>query len=292
MQLFLLLLLISSFFFLTQAGGHQECQGQDVAAPGALQLVPKQPPEPWLEVGWKLQLDTERQQRILEVRNETVRSFPGPFSGRVTFQRPKLSLQLSPTSTADSGLYLVEFGHHSGAVTTYCFHVNVWEPVPPPLLETHIVRWEQGSCNLSLLCSLPAARGISYSWSCPGAGLAGNQSRLQLEVQEGAEAVLCRCNASNPVSWVVASTDVTAACRAAASDGSWSCCQGKGVFCLLVLGSLLTAVAITHLRTQPRGTPSQLSLGRRQRASGAASDPPAGSGQQVGPQNHLTEEQL
>ncbi|XP_054033490.1 natural killer cell receptor 2B4 [Dryobates pubescens] len=204
-----------------RAAGHQGCQEQAVAAPGALRLLPKEPREPWQELAWKLNLDKERQQRILEVRNGTATSFPSPFAGRVTFQWPEPSLQLSPTSAADSGLYLVEFGHPSGAVTTFCFQVVVWEPLPQPLLETHIVHREQGCCNLSLLCSLPAAGSISYSWSCPGAALAGNQSWLHLEVQEGAEAVLCHCNASNPVSWVVASTDVSAACQAAASGRWW-----------------------------------------------------------------------
>ncbi|KAF1576105.1 UNVERIFIED_CONTAM: hypothetical protein FQV16_0015670, partial [Eudyptes robustus] len=51
---------------------------------------------------------------------------PGLFSGRAVFQQETLSLQISPVSTADSGVYRAEFEDTSGAVTALCFRVSVW----------------------------------------------------------------------------------------------------------------------------------------------------------------------
>lgn len=66
---------------------------------------------------------------------------------------------------------------------------------------------------------MPGAGNISYGWSCPGdpAGALEHGPRLQLQVRGDADPVVCRCNASNLVSWATAGTDVAAACRAAAA---------------------------------------------------------------------------
>ncbi|KAF1603866.1 UNVERIFIED_CONTAM: hypothetical protein FQV16_0015671, partial [Eudyptes robustus] len=52
--------------------------------------------------------------------------FTDLFSGRAVFQQETLSLQISPVSTADSGVYRAEFEDTSGAVTALCFRVSVW----------------------------------------------------------------------------------------------------------------------------------------------------------------------
>ncbi|KAM9214834.1 uncharacterized protein RG961_012553 [Leptosomus discolor] len=196
--------------------GLPECREQAVSADGALQLQSEKPPQLWTEVGWTVRLDTGQQWRILTAQKDAAVEYrKGPFSWRTDFQEDPVSLRISPVSPADSGVYSVEFQDGSGAITAVCFRVSVWEPVRPPQLQTDILHWEQDRCNLSLVCTVPGATNVSYSWSCTGKAV-GHQPWLHLQVLGDTNSTVCCCNASNPVSWSTASTDAAAACRAAA----------------------------------------------------------------------------
>ncbi|XP_042640415.1 natural killer cell receptor 2B4-like [Tyto alba] len=257
------LLLLLSFLFLCRARGSPKCREQAVSAGGTLQLLLEKPPKGWVKVEWKAKLDLGYQHRILTAdHDQSVEFSMSPFSGRTEFQQENFSLRISPVSTADSGEYRADFEDSSGVVTVQCFHVSVWEPIHRPHLDVRILHREQDRCNLSLVCTVPGAGDVSYSWSCGGdpPGTPQPQSRLQLQVRGDTDPTVCRCNVSNPVSWDTASTDIVAACRAAASGSLWPYCRVKGLLCLLVLGSLLTAVAVTHVLLRPcrpssRGSP-------------------------------------
>ncbi|KAM6330905.1 natural killer cell receptor 2B4-like [Alca torda] len=164
-----------------------------------------------------MRVDTGVQHRILTAdRNKDVQLPDSPFSGRAFFQQESLSLWISWVDTADSGVYRAEFEDAAGAFTPLCFRVRVWEPVPPPRLETRVLQREQDRCNLSLLCTVPGAdANVSYSWSCTGdpLGALERQPQLHLQVRGDTSATICRCNASNPVSWASASAELAAACH-------------------------------------------------------------------------------
>uniref|UniRef100_A0A8C4UZF1 Natural killer cell receptor 2B4 immunoglobulin domain-containing protein n=1 Tax=Falco tinnunculus TaxID=100819 RepID=A0A8C4UZF1_FALTI len=192
---------------------------QAVAAGRVLQLLPGRPQLGWVKVQWKAQLDVGYWQRILTAEKNSVASPPkgGRLSGRAAFQQETLSLRISPVSAADSGIYMAEFEDASGSITALCFQVSVWgeysiptEPIGQLLLEARILHWEQGWCNLSLLCTVPSTGSVSYSWSCSGdaLGALGHQPRLHLQLRGDANSTVCRCNASNAVSWDTASTDM------------------------------------------------------------------------------------
>ncbi|XP_055647742.1 natural killer cell receptor 2B4-like isoform X2 [Falco peregrinus] len=215
-------LLVLLCLVLLPAASDQECveyQEQAVAAGRVLQLLPERPPLEWAKVEWRAQLDAGHRQRILTAEKNSVASPPrGHFSGRAAFQQETVSLQISPVSAADGGTYEAGFEDASGLITALCFQVSVWEPIGQLLLEARILHWEQGWCNLSLLCTVPSTGSVSYSWSCSGdaLGALGHQPRLHLQLRGDANSTVCRCNASNAVSWDTASTDAGAACRAAA----------------------------------------------------------------------------
>ncbi|KAM6229089.1 natural killer cell receptor 2B4-like isoform 6-T6 [Spheniscus humboldti] len=206
---------------LAAAGGQEppECREQAVSADSVLQLLPEKPPQGWTKVDWRVELDGGHLHRILTAeKSKVVSPSMGHFSRRSVFQQETLSLQISPVSTADSGVYKAEFENTSGVVTVLCFRVSVWEPVRQLHVDARILHWEQGRCNLSLVCTVAGASNVSYNWSCTGGppGALEHQPWLHLQVHGDADPAVCCCNASNPVSWSTASTDVVAACRAAA----------------------------------------------------------------------------
>ncbi|XP_075593266.1 natural killer cell receptor 2B4-like [Balearica regulorum gibbericeps] len=274
-------LLLVSTCFLCRAQGPSECQEQPVSVGGTLQLQPEKPPEGWTKLRWRVRLDGGDKQWILVAeKNKTAQYSRVPVSGRADFQEETLSLRISTVRPADSGVYWAEFEDTSGSVTCQYFRVSVWDPVGQPHLEARILHQEQGWCNLSLLCTVPNTGNVSYEWSCTGDPPAalGHQPWLQLQVRGDTDPTVCHCNVSNPVSWSTASTDVVAACPPAASAGSWLYCRVKGLLSLLVLGSLVTAVAVTHGIVWRRGPPSRgapTSAGRNPKGGGceAAASP-------------------
>ncbi|XP_074895623.1 natural killer cell receptor 2B4-like isoform X2 [Buteo buteo] len=260
-----ILLFYISLFFLCQAKGPLECWEQAVSANGALHLQPEKPPQGWTKFTWKVKRDAGYHQRILTVeKNKAELFFNSTFLGRAVFQRETFSLQIRPVSMADSGVYVADFEDTSGTFTRRCFHVSVWEPVHSLQLETRVLGWKQGWCNLSLVCTVSGADNVSYSWSCSGdpQGVLEHQPWLHLQVHEDSLPTVCRCNVSNPVSWSADSTNITvASCQAAASGVALSYSTVKMLLWLLLLGSLVAAVAITHVLVWQRGPPSHCAPG-------------------------------
>ncbi|XP_059688073.1 natural killer cell receptor 2B4-like [Gavia stellata] len=237
--------------------GSPECPEQivSVSADGELKLLPEKRPQGWIKVDWKVRLDAVLWQRILTAeKDKAASSSSGPFSGRAVFQQETLSLRISPVSRADSGVYKAEFENASGIYTSLCFRVLVWEPVRPPRLEARILHWEQGRCNLSLLCTVPGAGNVSYSWSCTGhpPGALEHQPRLHLQVRGDADPTVCHCNASNPVSSSTGNVDVDAACRAAA-PGLFSIVPWWAVAVSLGLALAISVALVTYYWWRKRG---------------------------------------
>uniref|UniRef100_A0A8C0E8N3 Natural killer cell receptor 2B4 immunoglobulin domain-containing protein n=1 Tax=Bubo bubo TaxID=30461 RepID=A0A8C0E8N3_BUBBB len=244
--------------------GALECREQAVSADETLRLLPEKPPQGWVKVDWRVTLDSGHNFRILMAEKNQADQFPkSPFSGRAGFQRNNLSLWISAVGTADSGVYRAEFEDTSGAITASCFRVSVWEPVRPPHLEQNVLHREQGWCNLSLVCAVHGADNVSYSWTCSGDPLGDPEPRswVHLQVHDDDNLTVCSCNASNPVSWSVVSTDIVAACRAAASGLSniipW---LAVAVFLGLAL-SVALAVVCYLKRKRGKASPGGLSLG-------------------------------
>ncbi|XP_050571785.1 SLAM family member 9-like [Cygnus atratus] len=187
----------------------------------------------------------------MRATKDKVPVFKGSFSGRSTFFPETLSLSISPVTQADSGNYSADFETESGFGPHQRFCVSVWKPVSRPNLQVRMLQQEQGWCNISLLCSVPGAAANTYSWSHDGAPLGhGNV----LSVRGDSEPRTYVCNASNPVSWSTASIDTATVCLPPGADVSWRYCRTKGVLSLLVLGSLVAAVVITHVLTWQQDT--------------------------------------
>ncbi|XP_066842195.1 natural killer cell receptor 2B4 isoform X1 [Anser cygnoides] len=190
------------------AGG-QGCEDRAVPAGGELRLLPKEPPPAWEALEWRVALASGTQLVIVRASKDKIQVLKGPFSGRATFLPATLSLSISPVTQADSGNYSAEFDTESGFIPHQRFCVSVWETVGRPNLEVRVLQQEQGRCNISLLCSVPGAANVSYSWSHDGAPLGhGNV----LPVHGDSEPRTYVCNASNPASWSMASIDTKTVC--------------------------------------------------------------------------------
>ncbi|XP_064330974.1 natural killer cell receptor 2B4-like isoform X2 [Phalacrocorax carbo] len=224
--------------------GSPRCREQAVPANRVLELLPEKPPEGWARAEWRVTLGTGHQLRVLTAEKNKDASLPNSsFAGRAAFKQDTLSLRISPVSTADSGVYRLDVENAANSVIgSVCFRVSVWEPVRQPRLEARVSHQEQGWCNVSLVCTVPGAGNVSYSWFCPGEPLGAleQQPRLDVLVRGDGDPKVCSCNVSNPASWSTASTDPVAACRRPAS----------GLLTLVVVAvALVLALAISGVVT-------------------------------------------
>ncbi|NWZ29047.1 CD244 protein, partial [Asarcornis scutulata] len=215
--------------------GTSGCEDRAVPAGGELRLLPKETPQAWVKLEWKVTLDSGTKLVIVSALKDKVPDFRNRFSGRATFHPETLSLNISPVTQAESGNYYADFETTSGLTHSQCFHVSVWERISQLHLNTRVLQQEQGRCNFSLLCSVPGAANVSYSWSRDGEPL-GHENVLW--VHGDTEPGTYICNASNPVSWSTASIDTVTACFPSATGSSilwWA------VAVLLVLAVSLVA---------------------------------------------------
>ncbi|XP_064257733.1 uncharacterized protein LOC135288304 isoform X2 [Passer domesticus] len=218
--------LLALLLGLAGSRGSPECQTRVVSAGGSLCLAPEEPVWEWTEIHWKAKIGSETWQKILTAPRDGSVSYPkGSFHGKWKFQPGNFSLCISAVHRADSGVYVAEF-ENVAAISSQCFRVSVWDPLPPPELKSQILQRDRGWCTLALLCSSPG--NVSYSWACPGhppgeipeqipekipgqipEQIPGIPSRLILRLPEGAEPQICLCNVSNPAGWSVARARLT-----------------------------------------------------------------------------------
>uniref|UniRef100_U3IPJ6 Ig-like domain-containing protein n=1 Tax=Anas platyrhynchos platyrhynchos TaxID=8840 RepID=U3IPJ6_ANAPP len=193
------------------------CEDRAVPAGGELWLLPKEPPQTWVMLEWKVTLDSGTLMVIVRVSKDKDPDYRNRFPGRATFLPETLSLRIRPVTQADSGNYYIHFETPSGLIHSQCFHVSVWEPISQLHLNAQVLQQEQGWCNFSLHCSVPGAANISYIWSRDGEPL-GHENMLW--VHGGTEPRTYICNASNPVSWRITSIATATFCPAPGT-GLW-----------------------------------------------------------------------
>uniref|UniRef100_A0A8B9TBC9 Ig-like domain-containing protein n=1 Tax=Anas platyrhynchos TaxID=8839 RepID=A0A8B9TBC9_ANAPL len=213
------------------------CEDRAVPAGGELWLLPKKPLQAWARLEWRVILDSGTTLVIVRVSKDKDPDFRSNFSRRATFLLETLSLRISPVTQADSGKYSVDFETASGISHSQCFQVSVWGewlPLsPPPPVRT--LQQEQGWCNFLLLCSVPGAAKVFYSWSRDGEPLGhGNMLCVHGDTEPGTYV----CNASNLVSWNTATPFLT--------------CQLP--FTLAVVLGQLLGTSGTRSRVHPPGT--------------------------------------
>ncbi|XP_068518966.1 natural killer cell receptor 2B4-like isoform X2 [Anas acuta] len=218
--------------------GAQGCENRAVPARGELRLLPKEPQQEWVNLEWKVTLDSGTTLVIVGVSKDKDPDYRSRFSGRATFHPETLSLSISTVTQADSGNYSAGFETGSGLIHSQCFQVSVWEPIGQPHVKAQVLREEQGRCNFSLHCSMPGAANVSYSWSRDGEPLGhGNMLWVHGDTKPGTYV----CNASNLVSWNTSSINTATLCL---PPGTGSAVPWWAVAVLLVLAvSLVTFVA-------------------------------------------------
>ncbi|XP_014460859.2 natural killer cell receptor 2B4 isoform X2 [Alligator mississippiensis] len=249
--------LLLSLLLLLQAG---ECQEVKVmAAVGeTVQLQPKTWPSSWVAINWKVKLHLEGYWILRHDEKGTSANPLLIFADRVSFHPGNLSLKINSVTEKESGLYTMDLMLGDSSGITNNFRLFVLDRIQQPIIKASTSQ-EHGQCYLTLSCLVPKAAWVTYTWS---QGISSQpapedhrleeyQADLQLEITKSSSNTFYRCNASNAISWGMATIDVEPLCNYTANTlaeaSSLSYCQAKGLILLLVLGVLITGTVAVHI---------------------------------------------
>ncbi|NXN92413.1 SLAF1 protein, partial [Rhinopomastus cyanomelas] len=129
------------------------------------------------------------------------------LEGHTCFRKSDFSLEIRSTRWQDGQLYeyIVSEGPKE---MIWQVRLEVYEPVSSPTIKILSRALANGSCTLTLNCSVEREDRVSYSWGCQDSSAAAlchhNGSLLHLSYPTEPETITCSCTASNPISSRVA----------------------------------------------------------------------------------------
>ncbi|CAM5123946.1 unnamed protein product [Natator depressus] len=176
------------------------------------------------------------------------------------------SLQIMDLSQEDTGTYTAQIATEG---TTEAIFQRFALHVYKRLTESDInivpgqdsVRTVNGTCNVTLNCSLPGGgEDVTYTWTQTAESSvvsSGASILISHRLRSGVSPVTCM--ARNPVSNSSKSVSPQEVCEGFSSTGfpagsssPVTYCQVKGILLLVVLGALLTAICMVHVLTRDK----------------------------------------
>ncbi|XP_015453323.1 SLAM family member 9 [Pteropus alecto] len=126
------------------------------------------------------------------------------YQGRVSFLDPSYSLHISNLSWEDSGPYQAQVNLRTSLIsTTQHYNLRIYRRLSEPRITVNSEISEEGSCNMSLTCSVEkAGLDVTYSWMSQedSNDTAHEGSVLHTFWRPGDNALSYTCRASNPIS--------------------------------------------------------------------------------------------
>ncbi|EPY85729.1 SLAM family member 9 [Camelus ferus] len=195
------------------------------------------------------------------------------YQGRVSFPEPTYSLHISNLSWEDSGPYQAQVNLRNSQIsTTQHYNLRVYRRLSQPHMTVNFeIPGEEGSCNMSLTCSVEkAGLDVTYSWIPweDGTDTAHEGSILSTSWRPGDKTLSYTCRASNPVS-TVSSRPIPAGPFCA--DPSYPSEKASTPLCLLAKALLLLllfvalAMGLWRIRVQTRCKMPRMKKLRRNR---------------------------
>ncbi|XP_020945221.1 T-lymphocyte surface antigen Ly-9 isoform X1 [Sus scrofa] len=166
----------------------------------------------------------------------------GPYSRRLSVPQHGYSLQISPLRLQDSGPFRAWITLHNPPINiTKDFTLRVYEHLQEPSITASSQIMEDGTCLVTLACSLDqAGEDVQYSWDPRGRRtvVSHGGSTLNISWRSGVSDSY-RCTVENPISQSSGSIPIRPLCSASYLPRSW-----RKEFLLFLV---LVALQIEHI---------------------------------------------
>uniref|UniRef100_A0A8D0PAJ6 Ig-like domain-containing protein n=1 Tax=Sus scrofa TaxID=9823 RepID=A0A8D0PAJ6_PIG len=148
----------------------------------------------------------------------------GPYSRRLSVPQHGYSLQISPLRLQDSGPFRAWITLHNPPINiTKDFTLRVYEHLQEPSITASSQIMEDGTCLVTLACSLDqAGEDVQYSWDPRGRRtvVSHGGSTLNISWRSGVSDSY-RCTVENPISQSSGSIPIRPLCSASYLPRSW-----------------------------------------------------------------------
>ncbi|XP_060976345.1 SLAM family member 9-like isoform X2 [Dama dama] len=161
----------------------------------------------------------------------------GPYNQRLSIPRHNYSLQISSLRLQDSGPYRAWITLHSPPINiTKDFILHVYERLQEPKITASSQIMEDGTCFITLICSLDQpGEDVQYSWDPQGHGAVVSHGGTTLSISwRSGVSDSYHCTVKNPISQSSSSIPVRPLC----SGSFLPCCLRKEFLLFLILGAL------------------------------------------------------
>ncbi|XP_002715269.1 CD48 antigen [Oryctolagus cuniculus] len=201
--------------------------------------IPENLSEKYKQLTW---FNTTKQ-KILEWEWESDKTkyFRSKFETRITFDPQSGALNISDVRKEDSSDYLVRVLMASGTEREWKIPLEVFDPVPKPVIEAKQIKKVDNTCYLTLSCTVPD-QSVNYEWYGDSGPLPQEFQRSVLNITLNPQnfSKSFTCQVSNHVSSENATVYFTSSCVLARSFGVTRMASWLVVTAPLVLGFLLT----------------------------------------------------
>ncbi|XP_067830129.1 signaling lymphocytic activation molecule-like isoform X2 [Heptranchias perlo] len=174
------------------------------------------------------------------------------------------SLQIQTLLKSDNGLYEVT-GRSGKGVNEEAVELRVYERVSSPSIRTSDVL-SDGSCNVTLICSVESSSELIYSWWRGGGEVIADGShsvndsgsRLAVSLNPYATSTVYNCTVRNPVSEESRSVDLAGPCNITMRGDEQQGSKHVGLFTGITLVVVaLIVIVIIYMRKKKQSKPDE-----------------------------------
>ncbi|XP_037360357.1 CD48 antigen [Talpa occidentalis] len=143
--------------------------------------------------------------------------FDNEMKSRIHLDQSR-TLHISRVQKSDSSTYICEVVSNEGKIEQKTIQLQVFGPVPQPVLKQEMIKKVNSNCFLNLSCVVRDPS-VSYSWYGESGLLPEFQhGMLELIVNQQNYSDFYTCNVSNPFEWKKATINVSSLCVPGASS--------------------------------------------------------------------------
>ncbi|XP_076770597.1 natural killer cell receptor 2B4 isoform X1 [Arvicanthis niloticus] len=255
-----------TIFLLLRAHQSQDCSDSSVEVVGVsgkqVWLRPSNIQTKDVSVQWK-KTQQGSHAKTYEILNWCTSDLQSPtvaFNETYGFDSDNFALSIKSAKLQDSGHYQLEITNNRGIVCTKKFQTLIFDHVETPNLKVQWKSWANGTCQLSLSCSVPKDDNVSYALYRGSTLISNQRNGTHWEIQTDPSSLhTYTCNVSNKASWANHTRTFSSSCEGISPKFRFLHLMVTiSILVTLFLGAVICFYVWNKKRKQSQSSPKEL----------------------------------